>query len=94
MPSVLNRVLLRNGHVYTPDQPTATSMLTVGSRVAWIGPDAAAEGHRDTADSVVDLGGRLVTPGFVDAHAHVSQTGFALSALDLSGCESLDAALS
>ena len=33
----------------------------------------------------VDLGGALVTPAFVDAHVHATDTGLALAGLDLAG---------
>ena len=44
--------------------------------------------YADSADDVVDLDGRLVTPGFVDAHVHLASTGFALQSVDLRGATS------
>lgn len=41
--------------------------------IAWFGPDADA-GAID-ADEVVDLGGRLMTPGLVDPHTHIVFAG-------------------
>ena len=41
------------------------------------------------ADSVIDLDGALVLPGFVDAHVHVTETGLLLDGLDLSGARSV-----
>jgi predicted amidohydrolase YtcJ len=70
-----------------------TAMLTVDGTVAWIGDDAAAGAYTDSADEVVRLSGRLVTPGFVDAHTHLAATGFALQSLDLSGTTTLSDAL-
>lgn len=35
--------------------------------VAWVGPDSEAP----SGNQEIDAGGRLVTPGFVDAHTHV-----------------------
>ncbi len=87
------RVLLRNGSIYCADSPNATAMFTVGERIAWVGPEVAAPVHADSVDSVVELGGRLVTPGFVDAHVHLALTGLALVSLDLSGAASLAEAL-
>lgn len=49
-----------------------------------MGVDAEAP----AADRVVELGGALVTPAFVDAHVHATDTGLALSGLDLSGARS------
>jgi predicted amidohydrolase YtcJ len=68
-------------------------MFTVGGEVAWVGEDEAASTYADQADAVVDLHGRLVTPGFVDAHAHLASTGFALQSVDLGGACSLTEAL-
>lgn len=87
------RVLLRNGSIYAPASPGATAMLIVGEQVVWVGPDEPVGGLVDTADLVVDLEGRLVTPGFVDAHVHLALTGLALVSLDLSDAASLGEAL-
>ena len=39
--------------------------------------------HADAVDEVVELDGALVTPTFVDAHVHLSQTGQGLAGVDL-----------
>ena len=39
--------------------------------IAWIGGSSAAP----TADSVIDVGGRAVIPGFVDSHSHLIFAG-------------------
>ena len=87
--------LLVGGVIYTGRQadPACTAMLVDADRIAWLGDDAGAVAHRDTATTVVDLQGALVTPGFVDAHIHATDTGLSLSGLDLSGCRSLAEAL-
>jgi predicted amidohydrolase YtcJ len=72
------RTLVRNAVLY----PHGTAMLVDGDRLAWVGDDAEAD--RYDADQVVDVGGRLVTPAFVDAHVHLSQTGVGLRSVDLS----------
>ncbi|MGI8433265.1 MAG: amidohydrolase [Nocardioidaceae bacterium] len=83
------RSLLRGGVVHSPTQQLATAMLAVDGVVAWIGGEAAAQADVDSADSVVQLEGRLVTPGFVDAHVHLAQTGMALQSVNLSLAGSL-----
>ncbi|WP_412538993.1 amidohydrolase family protein [Longispora sp. K20-0274] len=77
-------ILYVSGRVYSPADPTATAMLVDGDRITWLGARADAP----SAARVVDLGDRLVTPAFVDAHTHATDTGLALSGLDLSGCHS------
>lgn len=85
--------LLRGGSVYSPGAPFATSMLLDGAAIAWIGEDDAAETMAADADRVIDLDGRLVTPGFVDAHVHLAMTGFAVQSVDLGQARSLTQAL-
>lgn len=85
--------LLRNGSVYSPADPFATAMLVDGDRVAWVGSEGAAAAHADDVDTVVDLDGALVTPAFVDAHVHLSQTGLGQTSVDLTGATSLATAL-
>jgi predicted amidohydrolase YtcJ len=59
-------------------------MLVEGSTVAWVGPDEAASAWTREGDEVVDLEGRLITPAFVDAHVHLTETGLRPTGLDLS----------
>src|SRR5690242_5678928 len=73
--------LYRNGRVYSPAAPTATALLVDGDTIAWLGEDS---GCPTDPDRTVDLDGALLTPAFVDAHAHVTDTGLTLIALDLS----------
>jgi predicted amidohydrolase YtcJ len=87
------RTVLRHGTVYSPAHPHATALCVEGDRVVWVGDDDGAEHYLDGADGVVDLEGGLVTPAFVDAHAHLAQTGQAMDSLDLSEAHTLDEAL-
>lgn len=82
------RVLLLGGTIHSPVSPFATAMLLDGPVVGWLGDDAAAQAHLDSADVVVDLAGALVTPGFVDAHVHTTSTGLMITGLDLCGVRS------
>jgi predicted amidohydrolase YtcJ len=81
--------LYRGGLVYGAADPLATSLVVEGDRIAWIGSDEAAAGYADGVDEVVELGGALVTPTFVDAHAHTSATGLGLRSVDLTDARSL-----
>jgi predicted amidohydrolase YtcJ len=55
--------------------PRATTLVARGGSVAAIGDSGCA---RDVAGERIDLEGRVVIPGFVDAHCHLE-----LSAVDL-----------
>jgi predicted amidohydrolase YtcJ len=74
------RIRYRGGVIHTPTGPEATAMTTTGDRIDWVGVDSAAP---DDVDATVELDGALVTPAFVDAHAHVTQTGISLRSVDL-----------
>ena len=86
-------VLYRGGSVYAPSAPFAEAVLTIGPAVAWLGSDDAAASHVDAADEVVELDGALVTAAFVDAHAHVTETGLARTGVNLSDSVSVTDAL-
>ena len=84
MPVRTASVLYRGGRIYCPGLPQATALLVRDGRIAWLGADEDAP----RADEVVDLAGALVTPAFVDAHVHMTDTGRLLSGLDLSAARS------
>ncbi|HET7534572.1 MAG TPA: amidohydrolase family protein [Nocardioidaceae bacterium] len=89
----MTRTLFRGGYVHTPADPHATALCIEDGQVVWTGDDDASAHFADNADRIVELEGRLVTPAFVDAHAHLAQTGLAASSLDLSETPTLGAAL-
>jgi imidazolonepropionase len=50
------------------------AMLVAGNRIVAVGPRAEIEPQGKDAD-IIDAGGRLITPGFVDAHTHLIFAG-------------------
>ncbi|MET4001650.1 MULTISPECIES: amidohydrolase [Arthrobacter] len=84
----MSLTLYRNGSVYSSADPLATAMLVDGDVVAWVGSEHAATSLLDSRMREVDLAGALVTPGFVDSHAHITETGLAMTSVDLSGARS------
>lgn len=89
----MTSLLLRAGHVYSPEDPFATAVLIVDGEVAWIGDEGGADVHAADMDAVVHLHGALVTPAFVDAHVHTTSTGLTLTGLDLTGARGAEACL-
>ena len=81
------------GRVYAPGHPGATAVVIDRASIGFVGSDeaarSAAPGHQE-----IDLRGRLVTPAFVDAHAHLIQTGQAMTGLGLGDATSRVDALS
>ncbi len=84
----MTRILFRGGYVHTPADPHATALAVEDGQVVWTGDDDAAQHFLDNAERIVELEGRLVTPAFVDAHAHLAQAGLAEKSVNLQGATS------
>lgn len=80
--------MYRNGSIYTAADPFATAMVVDGDTVAWVGSEQAATSIADSSMDIIDLRGALLAPGFVDSHAHLTETGLALSGLQLGAVRS------
>lgn len=50
------------------------ALVCEGDRIAWVGPEDDLPALAATAE-VVDLGGRLLTPGLIDCHTHLPFAG-------------------
>ncbi|MBU0639832.1 MAG: amidohydrolase [Planctomycetes bacterium] len=82
-----------NGNVYTLDaaRPRAEALGVAGDRIVAVGSDADARRLAQPGTKVVDLNGRTVLPGLIDAHCHVESLGsFGLGHIDLSQTTSFD----
>jgi len=86
-------ILFHNGVIHSRTDPFAQALLVADGQIAWLGSEDSLHAVLDGADEVVDLDGALVAPAFVDAHAHVLESGLALVGLDLSGAADLTALL-
>jgi predicted amidohydrolase YtcJ len=86
-------LLLLNGKVFTADArgTIAQAIAVDGERIVAVGSDADLKA-RYTAARTVDLQGRLVTPGFNDAHIHFLGGGLSLLRVDLIGAKTLEEA--
>ena len=78
-------VIIIHGRVYTenPKQPWAQAVAIRGSKIVAVGEDAAIEKRRGMGTKVINAGGKLVLPGFVDCHVHFLEGSFSLSQLNL-----------
>lgn len=81
-------LLLYNGKVFTADatQSIRQAVAILDNRIVAVGGNALAE--RYSALRTVDLGGRLVTPGFNDSHIHVN--GNPRRYIDFAGTSSIE----
>ncbi|WP_244557641.1 amidohydrolase [Brucella melitensis] len=70
-------LILTNGRIYTVDtaRPWAQAVAISGGRILAVGSTAEIEAYRTGETEVVDLGGRMAMPGFVDVHNHIMMGG-------------------
>jgi dihydroorotase len=69
-------LILKGGRVVDPSQQLdqVADVAFAGGRVAAVGADLVQRG----ADQVLEVAGRIVTPGLIDLHSHVYHGGTAL----------------
>src|SRR5574338_116537 len=85
-------LILTNARIYTVDEahPLADAMTVRGGKVQFVGSSGAAMALKGPSTRVLDLGGKTIIPGMVDAHGHVDNLGLALRIVDLTGTSSYD----
>jgi hypothetical protein len=82
-------LVLTGGLIWTgPGSPVsgpraATALAVAGGRVLEVGADGDVERLAGPRTERVDLAGRRVVPGFMDAHTHFIDGGFALAGVQL-----------
>ncbi|WP_244317919.1 amidohydrolase, partial [Streptomyces chryseus] len=84
-------LVLVNARIHTVDDtlPAARALAVRNGRIAWLGEDAGAARWTGPHTEVLDAGGRLVLPGFIDAHNHV-RLGSDDACVQLAGVRTLD----
>jgi predicted amidohydrolase YtcJ len=65
-------LVLRGGVIHTVDvnQPAAETIAVTGERIVFVGDTDAVAAYIGPKTEVVELEGRLLLPGIVDAHLH------------------------
>ena len=78
-------LIIANGNIHTMDrnQPNAQAIAIHGDRIIAVGSNDDIKKLPGANTTVIDAKGRLVLPGFNDAHVHFMSGGFQLSSVDL-----------
>jgi len=73
-----------NARVWTGDSanPWAEGIAVNGERIAAVGTSDEVRRLADGRD-IIDAGGRLIVPGFIDSHVHFVDAGFDLASVQL-----------
>ena len=83
-------LIITNAKIWTVDQsmPTAQAVAVLGDRIVAVGSDADADAWRGPRTNVIDAGGKLLLPGFNDAHVHFVDGGEQLNSVQLNDATS------
>jgi predicted amidohydrolase YtcJ len=88
-------LVFRNGPVFSADAARSTirSVAVTGDRISAVGSGPEIEEMIGAETRVIDLEGRLLTPGFQDSHVHPSSSGLDLLRCNFEGCHDAQGAL-
>src|SRR3972149_4560752 len=75
------------------ERPWARAFAVRGDRLVAVGTDAQAERWSGPRTKILDLDGRVVIPGFIDAHAHMADSAGELGWTRLNGTRDLETAI-
>jgi predicted amidohydrolase YtcJ len=84
-------IIVVHGRVYTedPKQPWAQAVAIYRGRIVAVGDDPVIERMRGMGTKVINAGGKLVVPGFVDCHIHFMEGSAKLAWVRLEGAKNL-----
>jgi predicted amidohydrolase YtcJ len=85
-------LVLLNGKIATidPDDSIVEAVACKDKRILKVGSNGDVEPYIGDRTHVIDLGGKLVTPGFVDTHLHFSSGGRRARFVDLRYVRSME----
>jgi hypothetical protein len=82
-------LIVVNAKVRTMDaaRPEAQAFAVMGNKIVAVGSNDEIRKFSGAATKTIDAGGRLIVPGFNDAHVHFLEGGYQLSSVDLRDAE-------
>lgn len=84
-------LVFRNGKIVTIDSllPQAEAVAVAGNKIVFVGSNQEAQRWIGPKTETVDLAGKLLLPGFNDAHCHLVSGGFLGLRVNLTGVKTL-----
>jgi len=85
-------LVLRGGKIAAVDDAFSIhqAVAVKGDKIVFVGSKAEVEPYIGPDTEVLELRGRLVLPGLIDAHAHIHSLGEKLTSLNISDTESYE----
>lgn len=88
-------LIVHDARIHTVDaaRPQVAAMAVRDGRIVFVGSEREAMSLRGPKTRLLDLDGKTVIPGMIDAHAHLLGLGQGLQTIDLRGTGSYDAVI-
>jgi len=85
-------VVYHTGKIYTvnAEQPWAQAVAIRGDEISFVGSDDEVRAYIGPTTKTYDLNGRMMLPGFQDAHIHPIYSGLEMLACDLTRADSIE----
>ena len=85
-------LIVTNAKIYTVDEanPIAEAIAVLDGKIVALGTSAEIEKMKGNQTEVIDAGGKLVLPGFVDSHTHAFWGGQRLTEVNLNGSKTIE----
>lgn len=85
-------LIVRNAKIWTVDKilPTAQAVAVLGDRIVAVGSNDDVEVWHGAHTRTIDASGKLLLPGFNDAHVHFVDGGLALDSVQLNDATSAE----
>jgi predicted amidohydrolase YtcJ len=66
-------LVIINAKVFTGSavHPQARAVVVTGDRISFVGTTTAARARAQPNSRIIDVGGKLLTPGLIEAHTHL-----------------------
>jgi predicted amidohydrolase YtcJ len=83
-------LIITHANIWTvdPGRPSAQALAVLGERIVAVGTEEEVSAWRGRQTRVIDAGGKLVLPGFNDAHVHFVSGGAQLDSVQLNDATS------
>jgi predicted amidohydrolase YtcJ len=85
-------LVVLGGRIYTVNetQPVVEAVVVNGDRIRFAGSEQEARAYIGEKTEVIDLQGKIMTPGFIEGHGHIMGVGYNELNLDLMSVKNYD----
>ncbi len=85
-------LIIRGGKIYSGNdsQPEVQAVAVKGDKIIFAGSDIEVEQFKDDQTQIIDLQGKMMTPGFIEGHGHLLGLGFQELTLNLADTKSYE----